>query len=159
MVEKIFFYKNIRRLYEVSRGKKTVLVGGCFDIFHFGHLTFLEKARQEGDYLIVALESDQFIRIKKKRPPVHNQKQRAEILANLILVDAVLLLPFFTSDQDYFDMVKKIEPKTIAITNGDPKKEQKIKQMRHPQGKVVEVSPLLTNFSTNRILEILKKEL
>ncbi len=38
--------------------QRVVLVGGCFDILHFGHIEFLKKAREAGDYLIVALEPD-----------------------------------------------------------------------------------------------------
>ena len=41
--------------------KKTVLVGGCFDILHIGHVRFLQAAKKQGDILIVVLESDEFI--------------------------------------------------------------------------------------------------
>ena len=46
--------------------KKTVLVGGCFDVFHFGHLQFLNSAKEQGDYLIVILEPDEVIKSKNQ---------------------------------------------------------------------------------------------
>ena len=70
--------------------KKRVLVGGCFDILHFGHATFLQKAREAGDVLIILLESDEFIVQIKKKKPVHIQQQRAEILSALGYVDYVV---------------------------------------------------------------------
>ena len=63
---------------------KIVLVGGCFDILHLGHVVFLEKAKKEGDVLVVLLESDEKVRfLKGKGRPVHTQSERAEILSAL----------------------------------------------------------------------------
>jgi len=108
-------------------GKKTVLVGGCFDILHYGHLRFLSQAKEKGEMLIVALESDTFIRKIKNKKPIHTQEQRAEILAHLNLVDVIILLPLFT-EKDYFDMVRVIHPHAIALTKGDPHLLEKSKQ-------------------------------
>ena len=108
-------------------GKKTVLVGGCFDILHYGHLRFLSQAKEKGEMLIVALESDTFIRKIKNKKPIHTQEQRAEILAHLNLVDMIILLPLFT-EKDYFDMVRVIHPHAIALTKGDPHLLEKSKQ-------------------------------
>lgn len=104
---------------------KRVLVGGCFDILHYGHTSFLSNARQEGDCLIIMLESDEFIKKYKKRDPVHSQDQRALILANLIVVDFIIKLPFLKSDEEYSQLVKKIRPSLIAVTAGDPRIEEK----------------------------------
>jgi len=155
VVEKIFFYKDIDRLAGIAKDRKTVLVGGCFDIFHFGHLTFLKKAKKVGDFLIIALESDEFIKEKKIRGPIHNQGQRAEILASFSLVDAILMLPFLRSDEEYFEMTKKIKPRIVAITKGDPQKDKKEKQVKLSGGHLIEVSRLITDFSTSRIIKIL----
>ena len=54
-----------------------VLVGGCFDVLHFGHISFLNAARLAGKHLYVLLESDEFMIKKKKKKPVHTQEERA----------------------------------------------------------------------------------
>ena len=100
-------YKEIQEAEIFFENKKTVLVGGCFDLIHFGHLKFLEKAKEQGDFLIVALESDEFIKKYKKKLPVHRQLERAEILSNLNMIDLIILLPLFETNNDYFDLVKK----------------------------------------------------
>ena len=93
-------------LYWKSNTKKVVLVGGCFDVLHYGHVQFLESAKSRGDLLVVALEPDEFIAKRKKRKPVHTQAERAAILSALRSVDVVLLLPFFTTDMEYRRMVE-----------------------------------------------------
>ncbi len=136
----------------IIKGKKPVLVGGCFDLIHYGHIKFLKKAKAIGDFLIVALESDKFIKKDKKRDPIHKQKERAEILASLDMIDLVVTLPFFSSDQQYFNMIKTINPKIIAVTQGDPKIRQKKKQARKVGAIVRVVTPLLNKFSTRKII-------
>ncbi|MEO6508323.1 MAG: adenylyltransferase/cytidyltransferase family protein [Patescibacteria group bacterium] len=108
-----------------SSNSKKVLVGGCFDIFHYGHASFLENARAEGDMLVILLESDEFIRKYKKREPLHSQEQRAEILAHLTVVDYIIKLPLMTTNTDYADLVSKLRPSVIAVTEGDEKLELK----------------------------------
>jgi cytidyltransferase-like protein len=123
----IIRYKDLHDKKQVFENKKTVLVGGCFDLIHFGHLKFLEKAKEQGDFLIVALESDEFIKKHKRKLPVHQQSERAEILSNLNMVDLIVLLPFFRTNNDYFNLVKKISPSIIAVTEGDKQLENKKK--------------------------------
>ncbi len=104
----------------IPQDKKIVLVGGCFDILHFGHIQFLEKADQEGDYLIVALEPDERIIHYKHRTPAHIQQERAHNLLALRSVDSVILLPLLHGFPDYLALVKTIKPHVIAITANDP---------------------------------------
>ena len=153
MKQKAFAFKDICRLIRLIKDKKTVLVGGCFDILHFGHIKFLQKAKQEGEFLIIAIESDEFIRKNKRENPIHSQKKRAEILANLGFVDIVLLLPYFSSDKKYFELVKIINPNIIAITEGDPQLKNKKKQIESIGGKLKIVTPLLKQFSTRKLLK------
>src|SRR3989344_31291 len=90
---------------------KNVLVGGGFDLLHFGHISFLKQAKALGDHLIVALESDETVRrLKNEHRPIHTQQQRREMLESLSVVDEVLQLPPMTTDQEYFDFVKKVAP-------------------------------------------------
>ena len=147
-------YKEIQEAEIFFEKKKTVLVGGCFDLIHFGHLKFLEKAKEQGDFLIVALESDEFIKKHKKKQPVHQQSERAEILSNLNMIDLILLLPLFKTNNDYFDLVKKVSPRIIAVTVGDQQLENKKKQAIEIGAEVKEVVTNLKNFSTRNIAKV-----
>lgn len=133
------------------RGKKTVLVGGCFDLLHFGHFIFLKNAKAAGDYLIVALESDEFIKRQKKKNPIHNQRQRAQILKALNFVNKVILLPFLKTDDDYFEIIEKIKPNIIAVTENDPLINNKTKQAKKIGATLKIVTPLIKGFSTSKI--------
>ncbi len=135
---KIIQYENRAMLRKMMGGKKTVLVGGCFDILHYGHLRFLEQAKAKGEELIVALESDEFIRQIKKKKPIHTQKQRAEILAHLDLVDMIILLPLFI-EKDYFEMVQMIHPNIIALTKGDPHLIEKSNQAQKVGASLIQI--------------------
>jgi len=154
-MKKIFNLKEIKQLNKITFGKTTVLVGGCFDLIHLGHLRFLKKAKKEGDFLIIVLESDEFIRVKKKREPVHRQKNRAEILAEFKYVDAIIILPFFKKNKEYFDLVKLIKPKIIAVTENDNRMKEKEKQAKIVGGQLKIVTNLLRNYSTSNILKTL----
>lgn len=156
-MKKIIDLKNFKKYQKSLKGKKIILVGGCFDLFHFGHYFFLENAKKEGDFLIVALESDKFIETKKKRKPIHSQEQRAKILAGLNFVDLVIKLPFFNSNKDYYQLVELIKPKIIAVTQGDPQIKNKKEQAKKIGGEIRVVTPRLDKFSTSEILNIIKE--
>ena len=150
----IIKYNEIKEVKNFLKGKKTILVGVCFDLIHYGHLKFLEKANEQGDFLIVALESDEFIKKHKRKLPVHQQSERAEILSNLNMVDLIVLLPFFQTNDDYFELVKKVSPSIIAVTEGDKQLENKKKQAKEIGAEVKEVVTNLKNFSTRSIAKI-----
>ncbi|PIP63581.1 glycerol-3-phosphate cytidylyltransferase [Candidatus Roizmanbacteria bacterium CG22_combo_CG10-13_8_21_14_all_34_12] len=147
----IISYLDIKKNTLIFKNKKSVLVGGCFDLIHYGHLKFLEKAKAQGDFLIVALESDEFIKKNKRKLQVHHQDERAEILSNLNMVDMIVLLPFFQTNNNYFELVKKISPSIIAVTEGDRQLENKKKQAKLIDAEVKEVVTNLKNFSTRNI--------
>lgn len=72
-------------------GENIVLVNGCFDILHAGHIHYLEKAKSFGDRLVVAVNEDQSIRqLKGDSRPINNLEQRMEVLAGLRAVDWVV---------------------------------------------------------------------
>lgn len=134
---------------------RTVLVGGCFDIVHVGHIRFLQAAKRQGDHVIVLLESDEFIRSKKKRAPVNFQHERAEILSVISCVDSIIMLPFFTSDDAYFALVKKIHPTIIAVTSDDPFISHKKKQAREIGARVqIIIDRIALHSTSNTIYKI-----
>jgi cytidyltransferase-like protein len=150
--EKILSLNQLKSLKKYPwRLKKTVLLGGCFDIFHYAHYLFLKNAKKEGDYLILLLESDDFIRRNKKREPLHQQRQRAEILSSLVFVDLIILLPPNLTDLDYFQIVKLIQPQIIAVSQNDPKIVNKKKQAKAVGAKVKRVVPYFKDYSSTKI--------
>ena len=75
-----------------NEGKKVVFTNGVFDLFHIGHITYLAKASELGDKLIIGLNSDASVkRIKGDDRPVNDQNSRAALLAALFFVDGVVL--------------------------------------------------------------------
>jgi D-glycero-beta-D-manno-heptose 1-phosphate adenylyltransferase len=75
-----------------AAGKRVVFANGCFDVLHGGHISYLEAARGAGDVLVVGLNSDTSVRgLKGPNRPLVAQDERAEILAALACVDAVLI--------------------------------------------------------------------
>lgn len=145
-------YGEVENSLKDFENKRTVLVGGCFDLLHFGHLQFLNKAAEAGDFLIIALESDEFIMKSKRKIPVHNQSERAQILASLNMVSLVVLLPMFDNEKEYSDMVELLRPKVIAVTEGDPLILKKKTQAGTIGAEVKVVLPLLKQFSTRKII-------
>lgn len=137
--------------------KKIVLVGGCFDIIHVGHIVFLEKAKKLGDTLIVLLESDKNVReTKGKNRPINNQKNRARILSSLKMIDKIVKLPYMKSDQDYLKIIQKIKPDFIAVSGNDKNLDKKKEQAKITGSKIIKVTELIPDQSTSRILKILK---
>jgi len=83
-----------------SRNKKLVFTNGCFDILHSGHVDYLSKARQLGDYLVVGLNSDFSVKnIKGEKRPIINEFERATLLDNLKCVDYVTFFDQDTPEQ------------------------------------------------------------
>lgn len=75
-----------------SRGKRLVLTNGCFDLLHTGHVRYLQQARELGDALLVAVNSDASVReLKGPQRPLNSEADRAEVLSALRCVDHVAI--------------------------------------------------------------------
>ena len=153
MNSKIVTQSEISNVRPDMFGKKIVLAGGCYDILHYGHYAFLKAAADEGDILLIALESDEFIQKRKHRHPVHTQQQRSEILSGLSFVDYVIKLPYMKGDADYSGLVDLIKPSIIAITDGDPQQENKRMHAESVDAQIKIVTPVVKSFSTSSIIE------
>lgn len=133
---------------------RVVLVGGCFDILHPGHLIFLQKAKKVGDYLIVLLESDEKIkRAKGSKRPVFNQQERMQLLQSLKMVDQVIALPAMESDQDYDRLISKINPAVIAVTKGYAPMHHYQRVAKMTGAKLKFVTKVVGNYSSSEILK------
>lgn len=141
-------------------GKSIVLVGGCFDILHVGHIIFLEQARQAADVLIVLLESDQRIQqMKGEDRPMQTQQDRARILAALESVDYVIPLTLLANDEEYDKLILSIKPAIIATTKGDPLRHHKERQAKLTGAIVCDMVDRVQNQSTSRLTHLLGNEL
>lgn len=133
--------------------KKVVLVGGCFDVLHPGHIVFLQKAKRVGDFLVVLLESDKKIRkLKGQNRPFFNQKERAIVLKALKVVDQIILLPYLKNDAEYEAIIKKIKPDVIAATAGAFDNYHKEKVAKIVGAELKYVTKIVGNYSTTNIL-------
>jgi rfaE bifunctional protein nucleotidyltransferase chain/domain len=75
-----------------KEGKKVVFTNGVFDLLHICHVTYLAKAAELGDKLIIGLNTDSSVkRIKGESRPINDQSSRAALLASLFFVDGVVL--------------------------------------------------------------------
>lgn len=147
---------NLSKKYKAS-GEEVILVGGCFDILHIGHIRFLEEAKKLGGKLFVLLESDRKVKqLKGKKRPVFSQKERAHTLASLSSVDYIILLAYLQSS-DYDEMITNIQPNIIACTENDPLLEKKKYQIEKVSGKLVTL-PYFKSLSSTKIASLLSKE-
>jgi D-beta-D-heptose 7-phosphate kinase / D-beta-D-heptose 1-phosphate adenosyltransferase len=116
------------------KGKKIVFTNGCFDLLHAGHISYLEKAKNFGDILIIGLNSDRSVTsLKGKERPINLQEDRAYILSALEVVDYVVM---FDEDTPY-ELIKSIEPH-ILVKGGDYKGKEVVGQDIADELKLVE---------------------
>lgn len=92
-------------------GKTIVTVNGSFDLLQAGHLDFLEEAKQQGDILIVGINTDESIKAKKgPERPIIPQDNRAALLAALICVDYVVIMAGAYNDEPHGSFLPAITP-------------------------------------------------
>lgn len=145
-----------KRLRE--EGKKIVVLGGCFDILHVGHIKFLENAKKQGDILFLLLESDATVkRLKGENRPINIQKDRAVILSALSSVDFVVTLPEIKNSLEYDALIEKLNPNIIAVTRKDPQAIHNLRQAKKINAKVVYVIDRIRNRSTSNLAKIIQK--
>lgn len=138
----------VRRLR--AEGRTIVFTNGVFDLLHPGHVRFLQAARRLGDALIVAVNSDRSTRTLGKGPdrPVHPAAERAEVLAALACVDAVVV---FDEDTPYA-AVAALEP-DILVKGADWGPDEIVGgDLVRARGGRVERLPLAEGYSTTAIL-------
>jgi len=152
--------KKRTELEELSRrlkqnGKKIVFTNGCFDILHAGHIKLLKNAKDLGDILVVAINTDESVRkLKGKGRPINELSDRAKVLASLEVVDYVT--PF--SELDPAKIIREIKP-DILVKGGDWKTKVIVgKEFVESYGGRVVTIPYLKGYSTSGFLEKLSKK-
>ncbi len=95
----------------VACGKRLVFTNGCFDILHRGHVSYLTFARNQGDALVVGLNTDASVRANKGNDrPINSEEDRAFVLGSLRAVDFVVIF----NDKEPKDIIAKILPQVLV---------------------------------------------
>ena len=133
-----------------NEGQRIVFTNGCFDILHAGHVRYLNAARQQGDLLVVGLNSDVSVqRIKGPRRPLVSQQQRAEVLAGLWCIDYIVIF----EQPDPLAVIQTLRPNVLV--KGDDWPDDQIvgsDVVQADGGRVVRV-PVVPDISTSRIID------
>jgi len=139
--------QEVRRLQ--SSGKRIVFTNGCFDILHPGHIDLLTRARQLGDALVVAINSDSSVRrLKGSSRPIFPEDERAEILSALEVVDYVC-----TFDEDTpLETILTIHP-DVLVKGADWVANIVGQREVEAWGGRVEALPLVAGQSTTGVIE------
>ncbi len=141
----------VRKLH--GEGKRIVFTNGVFDILHRGHVEYLNRARDLGDCLVVAVNSDASVRrIKGPDRPVVPEADRSFVISNLKCVDFVCI---FNEDTPY-EVIKMIQP-DVLVKGADWKVEDVIGKdvVEARGGKVVTINYMEGRSTTNIIKKIL----
>lgn len=128
---------------------KRIITFGTFDVLHIGHIKILERAKKQGDYLIVGVSSDLLNFSKKNRYPVYPDSERLKIIDSLKFVDEVFLEESLELKADY---IKKYDADCLVMGDDWEGKFDHLKE-------ICEVCylPRTENVSTTQIIASIKK--
>ena len=145
-----------------TAGEHGVFTNGCFDLLHLGHVCYLQEARALGDFLILALNSDEGVRLLKgSGRPLVPEDERAKFLAAFMCIDYVTIFPEPTAGP----LVALLQP-SIYVKGGDyAGSENSIPDLnRLPEAKVVQeyggrvrLIPYLPHHSTTELIAAIKR--
>jgi rfaE bifunctional protein nucleotidyltransferase chain/domain len=142
-------------IFDWKKNKNSVVfTNGCFDILHYGHVSYLARAKDLGDKLIIGLNSDVSVkRLKGESRPMNNEHDRAIILSALQFVDAVTIFDEDTPER----IIKTIVPDVLA-KGGDYSYENIVgADFVMSNGGLVEIIPFVDGHSTTNIINKLIK--
>lgn len=152
--EKLF--NNSHRLKQLidlqKESKKIILTNGCFDIFHSGHVKYLEKAKQLGDILIIAINTDESVqRLKGEDRPINKLKDRISVLSALSCVDYII--PFGANENDNASELIKVLQPDIYVKGNDynPKNLKELGSLKEANCEIHFI-PIVPHQSTTKII-------
>jgi rfaE bifunctional protein nucleotidyltransferase chain/domain len=134
--------------------KKIVFTNGCFDILHLGHIDYLAKAADEGDVLVIGLNTDASTnKLKGPNRPINGEEQRSMVLASLHFVSAVVLF----DEPTPYELITEIQP-DVLIKGSDYNPKQivgyDIVMLKNGTVKTIDFLP---GYSTTLIEEKIRK--
>ncbi len=133
-----------------KENQKLVFTNGCFDLLHRGHIDYLNRAKELGDYLVVALNSDESVtKLKGKGRPLVKLEDRAFVISNLKAVDFVISF----NEETPFEIISKVIP-DVLIKGGDWKIDQIVGRdiVEQNGGKVYSLK-YIEDYSTSSMIE------
>ena len=136
-----------------NRGEKIIMTNGCFDLMHTGHIDYLQKARELGDKLVVAVNSDESVKaLKGESRPINTLQNRMTMLAALECVDWVVPFTEETPERLYCRVLPD-----IIVKGGDYKPEEVVGgDCIKAQGGKVQIIAFVEGQSTTKIIEKIK---
>ena len=144
-----------QKVDELKRqGLRVVLTNGCFDLLHPGHTRLFAEARQLGDVLVVAMNSDRSLRaLKGNNRALQPEAERAEILAAIAVVDYVTIF----DDPSVLSVVARTLP-DVLVKGGHYTLDQIVghSEVEAAGGRVVSI-PIVPGYSTTAIIEAAKR--
>ena len=153
-IEHIILFENISQWRDsiYKSGRKLVVTNGCFDLLHIGHISYLEKAKDYGDLLIVGINGDNAVRqLKGENRPINSEFDRAAVLASLKSVDYVCIF----QDKTATKFLEQVKP-DIYVKGGDYTLDTLNQEERNTvegRGGKVLILPLIPGKSTTSILK------
>ena len=137
-----------------KKGTSIAFTNGCFDILHYGHVRYLEEAKQLADILVVGVNSDASVKkIKGENRPIHSQENRLRVLAALASVDYVALF----NEATPLKLITMISP-DVLVKGGDWSIEKIVGAdfVKSYGGKVAAI-PYVKGHSTSSIIERIQR--
>jgi D-beta-D-heptose 7-phosphate kinase / D-beta-D-heptose 1-phosphate adenosyltransferase len=153
MTSSVDFFRYIEA-YKKTK-KKIVFTNGCFDLLHYGHITYLKAAKKLGDFLVIGLNSDASCkRLKGRTRPFNQQTHRSQLLMALDCVDAVIV---FEEDTP-LKLIQKIAP-NVLVKGGDYNKKDIVGHDFVTQtGGIVHILSFVDGLSTTQLAEKIKAD-
>lgn len=136
-------------------GRTVVFTNGVFDLLHLGHIRYLQDARREGDALVVGVNSDRSVKaIKGPARPVNTERERAEVVAALSCVDAVVVF----DEDDPQQVITRLQP-DVLVKGADWPADRIIgrETVEARGGRVVRI-PLAEGYSSSAIIEKIRNQ-
>jgi len=136
-----------------SRDLKVVFSNGCFDILHLGHIDYLEKARAQGDRLVIGLNSNESVkRLKGQDRPINNEEARGRMLAALAFVDGVTIF----GEETPKELIEYLLP-NVLVKGSDYSVDNIVgAKSVMANGGMVKTIDLVDGYSTTNIIEKIK---
>ena len=137
-------------------GKRLVMTNGCYDLLHPGHIVHLQQARELGDALFVAMNSDRSVReLKGPDRPVYNEMQRALALSALECVDVILVFDAISPLEVMAALRPEVYVKGGGYTLDTINQEERV--LLESVGTEICILPLVEDFSTTSIIKRLQR--
>lgn len=137
----------------LSKERRLLLISGCFDLLHLGHLRFIHEAKKnvpdDVDLLIAVLSDNEVSRRKGEKRPIFNLEERVEMLT--YLSDVEYVLPWDGTWEELREFTGILKPKYMAVVDGDPGLENKKAFMKKIGAELITIRRI-EGFSTSHIV-------